>query len=234
MMLVIPDVLAAQDLADICSQITQASWHDGRETAGYAAMRQKNNLQLRSDDPVALAAGQTILRALSGNARFISFALPLKILPPMFNRYQGGGEYGLHIDNAIRVDPASGQRIRTDVSTTLFLNDPDDYDGGELIIHDTYGVERVKLPAGHAVVYPGTSLHRVSPVTRGHRLAAFFWTQSMVQDDTQRGLLFDLDNTIQGLAARADVADSHAETHADSIARLTGTYHNLIRMWAQT
>jgi len=226
MMLVIPDVLKAQELADIRSQIEQAPWHDGRETAGYAAARQKSNLQLRSNDPAAVAAGQTILRALSGNAHFISFALPLKILPPMFNRYQGGGEYGFHIDNAIRVDPSSGQRIRTDVSTTIFLNNPDDYDGGELIINDTYGVERVKLPAGHAVVYPGTSLHRVSPVTRGHRLASFFWTQSMVQDDAQRGLLFDLDSTIQRLAAQPE--------NADAISRLTGTYHNLIRMWAQT
>jgi len=226
MMLVIPDVLPVQDLAEIRRLIDAAQWHDGRETAGYAAVRQKSNLQLRVNDPAAVNAGQTILRALSGNARFISFALPLKILPPMFNRYQGGGEYGFHIDNAIRVDPASGQRIRTDVSTTIFLNDPDDYDGGELIINDTYGVERVKLPAGHAVVYPGTSLHRVSPVTRGHRLASFFWTQSMVADDAQRGLLFDLDSTIQRLAAQPE--------NADAISRLTGTYHNLIRMWAQT
>jgi len=226
MMLVIPDVLPAQTLTDIRHQIEQASWHDGRETAGYAAVRQKSNLQLRVDDPAAIAAGQAILHALSSNPRFISFALPLKILSPMFNRYQGGGEYGFHIDNAIRVDPNTGQRIRTDVSTTIFLNDPSDYDGGELIINDTYGVERVKLPAGHAVVYPGTSLHRVSPVTRGHRLASFFWTQSMVQDEAQRNLLFELDNSIQGLAALPD--------NADAISRLTGTYHNLIRMWAQT
>jgi len=227
MMLIIPDVLSAQQLAHVRSVIDSASWHDGRETAGYAAVRQKSNLQLHANDPACLGAGQTILHALSSNAHFISFVLPLKILPPMFNRYQDGGEYGFHIDNAIRVDPETGQRIRTDMSTTIFLNNPDDYDGGELIINDTYGVERVKLPAGHAVVYPGTSLHRVSPVTRGHRLASFFWTQSMVQDDTQRQLLFELDTTIQRLAAQP--------THdADAISRLTGTYHNLIRMWAQT
>jgi len=226
MMITIAEVLTAQELADIRGQIERAVWHDGRDTAGYAAVRQKSNRQLRADDPAALAAGQTILRALSANTRFISFALPLKILPPMFNRYQGGDQYGFHIDNAIRIDPGCGQRIRTDISTTIFLNDPGDYEGGELIVNDTYGVHSVKLPAGHAVVYPGTSLHRVSPVTRGQRLAAFFWTQSMVADPTQRSLLFDLDNTIQRLAAQSD--------HDEEIARLTGTYHNLIRMWAQT
>jgi PKHD-type hydroxylase len=144
----------------------------------------------------------------------------------MFNSYQGGEEYGFHIDNAIRVDPLTGDRIRTDISTTVFLNDPDEYDGGELIVNDTYGVEKLKLPAGHAVIYPGTSLHRVSPVTRGRRLASFFWTQSMVRDDAQRNILFDLDNTIQQLAMRPD--------NADAVTRLTGTYHNLIRQWADT
>lgn len=226
MMIVIPGVLNAQELAEIRGLLDRAQWHDGRETAGYAAVRQKSNLQLRVNDEAAIAAGQVILRALSGNPRFVSFALPLKILPPMFNRYQGGGEYGFHIDNAIRVDPLSGQRIRTDVSTTVFLNEPDEYEGGELIVNDTYGVERVKLPAGHAVVYPGASLHRVSPVTQGHRLASFFWTQSMVQDESQRNILYDLDNTIQRLAVKPD--------NADDIPRLTGTYHNLVRLWAQT
>ena len=225
MMLVIPDVLSAQDLSQVRSLINQASWHDGRETAGYTAVRQKSNEQLRVDDEAAIAAGKIILRALSGNPQFISFALPLRILPPMFNRYQGGGEYGFHIDNAVRLDPSTGERIRTDLSTTIFLNDPNDYEGGELIINDTYGVERIKLPAGHAVVYPGTSLHRVSSVTQGQRLGAFFWTQSMVPDDPQRNLLFELDNTIQQLATRPD--------NLDDVTRLTGTYHNLVRMWAQ-
>ena len=226
MMLVIPNVLSAQDLAQVRSLLDQAAWHDGKETAGYAAVRQKSNEQLRVDDEAAIAAGRIILRALSSNSQFISFALPLKILPPMFNRYQGGGEYGFHIDNAVRVDPTTGDRIRTDLSTTIFLNDPADYEGGELIINDTYGVERVKLPAGHAVVYPGNSLHRVSPVTSGQRLGAFFWTQSMVSDDAQRNVLFDLDNTIQQLAVRPD--------NMNDVTRLTGTYHNLVRMWAQT
>ncbi|SHF48439.1 PKHD-type hydroxylase [Lampropedia hyalina DSM 16112] len=226
MMLVIENVLNRQELEHMRTLLAQARWHDGRETAGYAAMRQKSNEQLRAQDEVAVRMGQVILHALSGNARFISFALPLKILSPMFNCYRGGGEYGFHIDNAIRVDPLSGQRVRTDVSTTVFLNDPQEYEGGELIINDTYGIERVKLPAGHAVVYPGSSLHRVSPVTSGQRVASFFWTQSMVQDDAQRAILFDLDQTIQQLAQKPD--------NAQDVTRLTGTYHNLIRQWAQT
>lgn len=226
MMLVIENVLNRQELEHMRTLLAQAQWHDGRETAGYAAVRQKSNEQLRAQDEVAVQMGQVILHALSGNARFISFALPLKILSPMFNCYRGGGEYGFHIDNAIRVDPLSGERVRTDVSTTVFLNDPQEYEGGELIINDTYGIERVKLPAGHAVVYPGSSLHRVSPVTSGQRVASFFWTQSMVQDDAQRAILFDLDQTIQQLAQRPD--------NAQDVTRLTGTYHNLIRQWAQT
>lgn len=226
MMLVIENVLNRQELEHMRTLLAQAQWHDGRETAGYAAVRQKSNEQLRAQDEVAVRMGQVILHALSGNARFISFALPLKILSPMFNCYRGGGEYGFHIDNAIRVDPLSGERVRTDVSTTVFLNDPQEYEGGELIINDTYGIERVKLPAGHAVVYPGSSLHRVSPVTSGQRVASFFWTQSMVQDDAQRAIMFDLDQTIQQLAQKPD--------NAQDVTRLTGTYHNLIRQWAQT
>ncbi|MFT3760468.1 Fe2+-dependent dioxygenase [Thauera sp.] len=226
MMLVIPDVLTPQEVAEMRSRLDQAHWHDGRETAGYVAVKQKSNEQLQVQDETAVELGRMILRALSTNSCFISFALPLKILPPMFNRYRSGGEYGFHIDNAIRVAPASGERIRTDISTTVFLNEPGEYEGGELIINDTYGVEKVKLPAGHAVVYPGTSLHRVSPVVRGQRLASFFWTQSMVQDDARRAILYDLDNSIQRLATRPD--------NADEVNRLTGTYHNLIRQWAQT
>ncbi len=225
MMLVIPDVLDATALAAMRARFAQARWRDGRETAGHAAVGQKRNEQLHVADPLAAELGERILDALSGNAAFISFALPLKILSPMFNRYRGGGEYGFHIDNAIRVDPLTGQRIRTDISTTVFLNDPDEYEGGELIINDTYGVEKVKLPAGHAVVYPGASLHRVSPVTRGERIASFFWTQSMVRDDARRGILHDLDTTIQALATRPQ--------NAAEVVRLTGTYHNLLRQWAQ-
>jgi len=226
MMIVIPDVLTTQDLATIRAKLDRAQWHDGRETAGHSAVGAKHNEQLRAQDESAIELGRLILRALSNNAKFVSFALPLKVLSPMFNSYQGGEEYGFHIDNAIRVDPLTGDRIRTDISTTVFLNDPDEYDGGELIVNDTYGVEKLKLPAGHAVIYPGTSLHRVSPVTRGRRLASFFWTQSMVRDDAQRNILFDLDNTIQQLAMRPD--------NADAVTRLTGTYHNLIRQWADT
>ena len=225
MMLVIPDALDPSALAEIRSLLAGAQWHDGRETAGYAAVRQKSNEQLRADDETAVRMGRLILRALSANPQFIAFALPLRILSPMFNCYRGGGEYGFHIDNAIRVDPVSGQQIRADVSTTIFLNDPQDYDGGELIINETHGVERIKLPAGHAVVYPGSSVHRVSPVTRGRRIASFFWTQSMVQDDTRRTILYELDATIQQLARRPG--------NEDEVTRLAGTYHNLIRQWAQ-
>lgn len=226
MVLVIEQLLPPQALAQLRALLAPAHWRDGRETAGYTAAACKTNQQLRIDDPAAVQAGQLVLRALSAHPRFTAFALPLKILPPMFNRYAGGGAYGFHIDNAIRTDAATGQRIRTDLSTTVFLSDPQDYDGGELIIEDTYGTQTLKLPAGHAVVYPGSSLHRVSPVTRGERLAAFFWTQSMVASDSQRALLFDLDNTIQRLAQRPD--------NAEDVTRLAGTYHNLLRHWAQT
>ncbi|MDO5290241.1 MAG: Fe2+-dependent dioxygenase [Pseudomonadota bacterium] len=226
MLLVIEQLLPPTALAQVRALLAPARWHDGRETAGYTAAALKSNEQLRADDPAALQAGQLVLGALAAHPRFISFALPLKILPPMFNRYAGGGAYGFHIDNAIRTDSASGQRIRTDLSTTVFLSDPQDYDGGELIIEDTYGQHPIKLPAGHAVVYPGTSVHRVSPVTRGQRLAAFFWTQSLVPHDSQRALLFDLDTTIQRLAQRPG--------NAEDVTRLSGTYHNLLRHWAQT
>ncbi|WP_028604445.1 Fe2+-dependent dioxygenase [Ottowia thiooxydans] len=226
MMLVIPDVLSHADLADIRSKLETASWQDGRETAGYAAIQQKSNEQLRATDPLAIQLGERILGALSCNPRFISFALPRKIFSPMFNRYQGGGEYGLHVDNSIRIDAVSGERIRTDISTTVFLNEPADYEGGELVVSDTYGVKQVKLPAGHAVVYPGSSLHRVTPVTRGRRLASFFWTESMVRDDARRSMLFELDNAIQALAHRAE--------NGQEVGQLTGVYHNLMRQWADS
>ncbi len=224
MLHVLPDLLPADTLAHLRKQLADARWQDGRQSAGYAAREQKSNQQLAVDDPLALDAGQIILDALSRHPGFISFALPLKILTPMFNRYRDGGEYGFHIDNALRIDPATGQRIRTDVSTTVFLCDPDEYEGGELVIQGTYGMETIKLPAGSAVLYPADSLHRVSPVTRGERIAAFFWTQSMVQDDSLRSLLFDLDQTIQRLALRPE--------NAEEVTRLTGTYHNLVRRHA--
>ena len=225
-MLVIPDVLRKQELEEIRNLLKQTQWRSTPDISGHTAALPKNNDHLLNKDERSVAAGKIILRALSANARFISFALPLKILSPIFNSYRSGSDDGLHVDNSIRMDPLSGQRIRTDISTTVFLNDPDEYVGGELIISDTYAVERIKLPPGHAVVYPGSSLHRTSPVMRGARLASFLWTQSMVQDDTQRTLLFNLDNTIQRLATRPE--------NADDVARLTGTYHNLIRQWAQT
>lgn len=226
MILVIPDVLGPRELADMRAALAGAPWHDGRETAGYAAVGVKSNEQLRVHDETAVRMGQAIAQALSAHPLFVSFALPQKILSPMFNRYRSGGEYGFHIDNAIRVDPFSGARVRTDVSTTVFLSEPDEYDGGELVIDGTYGVETVKLPAGHAVVYPGTSLHRVNPITRGERIGSFLWTQSMVRDDGRRAILFELDVVIQQLALRPE--------NAAEVTRLTGTYHNLIRQWAQT
>ncbi len=225
MMLTLPDALDAALLGQMRGMLDEAQWHDGRETAGPIAEQRKRNEQLRVNDKHAVELGRHILQALSRNPRFISFALPARMLSPMFNRYQGGGTYGFHIDNALRVDPLSGERIRTDLSITVFLNEPDEYEGGELIVQDTYGEHGVKLPAGHVVVYPGTSLHRVQPVTRGQRLASFFWIQSLVRDDAQRALLFELDNNIQRLGTRPE--------NAEEVLRLSGVYHNLIRFWAQ-
>ncbi|AHG66011.1 Fe2+-dependent dioxygenase [Advenella mimigardefordensis] len=225
MLVTIPDVLSADTVMQWREQLEQGRWVDGRGTAGYLAATQKKNLQLSDADPLAASMGNAILEILSQNTRFISANLPLKILSPMFNAYAGEQEYGFHIDNALRVDPQTGERIRADVSSTLFLSGPDEYEGGELVIQDTYGEQRVKLPAGHMVVYPSTSLHRVTPVTRGKRMAAILWTQSMVRDDAQRALLFDMDNTIQQLAAELG---EHS-----SVLALSGIYHNLVRRWAE-
>lgn len=225
MLVTIPDVLSADTVMQWREQLEQGRWVDGRGTAGYLAATQKKNLQLSDADPLAASMGNAILEILSQNTRFISASLPLKILSPMFNAYAGEQEYGFHIDNALRVDPQTGERIRADVSSTLFLSGPDEYEGGELVIQDTYGEQRVKLPAGHMVVYPSTSLHRVTPVTRGKRMAAILWTQSMVRDDAQRALLFDMDNTIQQLAAELG---EHS-----SVLALSGIYHNLVRRWAE-
>lgn len=224
MLVNIPDLLSTDTVMQLRQRLDQGQWVDGRSTSGYIAASQKKNLQLAETDPQAVSAGNHILDMLSQNARFISATLPLKILSPMFNAYAGDQEYGFHIDNAIRVDPQTGERIRADVSATLFLSDPDEYEGGELIIQDTYGEQRVKMPAGHMVVYPSTSLHRVTPVTRGRRIAAVLWIQSMVRDDAQRALLFEMDNTIQQVAT---ALGDHS-----SVMSLTGIYHNLVRRWA--
>jgi len=226
MLIVIPHVLNAQQVKECRRVLEQSSWEDGRATAGYLAQQSKSNLQLPIEHPDARRLGDFVMRILSGNESFIAAALPLHILPPRFNRYEGGGQYGNHVDNAIFTIPGTTQRLRTDVSTTLFLSEPDEYEGGELIIEDVYGVQAVKLPAGHMVVYPGSSLHRVQPVTAGTRYASFFWTQSLVRQTHQRRMLWELDQSIQTLA--------RSGAPQDQLSRLTGIYHNLIREWSET
>jgi PKHD-type hydroxylase len=225
MLITIPEVLSADQVAHCRAQLDGADWTDGRVSAGYQGRRVKDNSQLPEHSPVARDLGDLVLAALERNALFISAALPAQVYPPMFNRYQAGQHFGAHIDNAVRLLPGSGRKIRTDVSATLFLADPDEYDGGELLIEDTYGTQSVKLPAGHMVVYPSTSLHKVEAVTRGARVASFFWVQSMIRDDAQRTLLFDMDTAIQRL--------NQTQADEDAIVRLTGGYHNLLRMWAE-
>ncbi len=224
MLLHIPNVLNAEELKSIQKILHEANWVDGKVTAGTQSEQVKNNLQLSEDSEVAESARKIVLKALSRNALFFSAGLPKKIYPPLFNQYRGGMNFGNHIDNAVRTHAATGNHVRTDVSSTLFLSEPDSYEGGELVVEDTYGQQMVKLPAGDMVVYPGTSLHHVRPVTQGARIASFFWTQSMIRDDAQRTLLFDMDAAISTLR----------QQHGDSAAvvRLTGNYHNLIRMWA--
>lgn len=226
MLLSIPGVISTEVAKQVRERLESATWLDGRTTAGHVAAAQKRNAQLDVSDPLAAQIGEVILSELAGHPTFISATLPLHILPPMLNRYASQDTYGDHIDNSIRFIASTQERMRADISATLFLSEPDDYDGGGLIINDTYGTHEVKLPAGHLVVYPGTSLHRVEPVTRGVRYAAFFWVQSMVRDDGQRTLLFELDSTIQSLTAKA--------CGQDEIVRLTGVYHNLVRRWADT
>ncbi|WP_442597403.1 Fe2+-dependent dioxygenase [Parapusillimonas sp. JC17] len=226
MMIRIPNVLSAEQLRKCRHALEHADWTDGRATAGHVAARAKQNLQLPLDHPVAQQVGELILQQLSQNQTFIAAALPLRVLPPRFNRYEGGGTYGNHIDNAIFGVPGTAQRVRSDISSTLFFSEPDEYEGGELIVEDSYGSHRVKLPAGHMVIYPGSSLHRVTPVTQGTRLASFFWTQSLIREDHRRAMLWELDNSIQSL--------SSAATDHESISRLTGVYHNLIREWSNT
>ncbi|MCG4452011.1 Fe2+-dependent dioxygenase [Pseudomonas sp. MMS21-TM103] len=225
MMVRIPQVLSPAQVAECRQLLQQAQWVDGKETAGFQSAMAKDNLQLPQDSPEARAMGELILAALERNPLFIAAALPSKVFPPLFNCYQGGQSFGLHVDNAVREDRASGLKVRTDLSATLFFTNPDEYDGGELLVEDTYGAHSVKLPAGDLILYPATSLHRVNPVTRGARVCSFFWLQSMVRDDGQRSLLFDLDSSIQQLNRELGAG------HASSV-QLTGVYHNLLRRWA--
>ena len=225
MLLAIPEVLTSEQVAQARQILQAADWVDGRVTAGHQSSRTKDNMQLPENSPAARQLGEMILNALGQNALFVSAALPAKVFPPLFNRYQGGQSFGTHVDNAIRQVTGTGHRIRTDLSATLFFSQPDEYDGGELVVEDTYGLHKVKLPAGHLILYPATSLHHVTPVTRGARISSFFWIQSMVRDDSERTLLFDLDVAIQKLNSE----------HRDNPAtvQLTGVYHNLLRRWAE-
>lgn len=225
MLLHLPDVLPLELATEIRQQLDRAAWTDGRATAGHQAGRVKDNLQLPENHPVARESGDRIVAALERNPLFMSAALPLRVFPPLFNRYLGGHRFGSHVDNAIRQIGGTPHRIRTDLSATVFLSEPGEYDGGELVIEDTYGVHSVKLACGHMVLYPATSLHHVEPVTRGARVAAFFWIQSMVRDDGERTLLFDLDTAIQRISR--DNPD-----HLSAL-QLTGVYHNLLRRWAE-
>jgi PKHD-type hydroxylase len=224
MLLPIPDLLTAEQVTRSRQLLAEAEWVDGRVTAGHQSARTKDNLQLPEGSAAARELGEMVLSALGQNPLFISAALPLHVFPPLFNRYSGGQSFGTHVDNAIRQVTGTGHRIRTDLSATLFLANPDEYDGGELMVEDTYGSHGVKLPAGHLILYPATSLHHVRPVTRGARLASFFWIQSMVRDDGRRTLLFDLDTAIQRL--------NFDNREHPSVVQLTGVYHNLMRQWA--
>jgi PKHD-type hydroxylase len=224
MLLHIPEILGAEQLAECRAALAAADWVDGRVTAGHHSERVKRNRPLPERHPVARRLGEMILAVLDHNPLFLSAALPLKIVPPLFNRYEAGETYGNHVDGAIRSIPGTPLRVRTDLSATVFICAPEDYDGGELVVDDTFGAHRVKLPAGSMILYPGSSLHRVEPVTRGVRLAAFFWIESMVRDDGRRRLLFDLDRSVQEIAG--------AMPDSPAVAQLYNLYHNLLRQWA--
>ncbi len=225
MLIAVPDVLDPGEVTRVRALIDAAEWIDGNATSGPQSALAKRNEQLPEDSAAAREAGGIILDALGRSALFVAAALPLKVFPPLFNRYAGGQDFGLHVDNAIRIKRGSDFRIRSDMSATLFLADPETYDGGELVIEDQFGQQSVKLPTGHMVVYPASSLHRVAPVTRGVRVASFFWLQSMVRDDGARRILFDLDQGVQAVAAAQGQGDP-------ATVRLTGVYHNLLRRWA--
>lgn len=225
MLLNIPNILTPEQVAGARKILEAAEWVDGKVTAGYQSARTKDNQQIPEGHPAARQVGEMILKALGQHPLFLSAALPLQVFPPLFNRYSGGQSFGTHVDNAIRQVPGTPHRLRTDLSATLFFAAPEEYDGGELCVEDAYGVKSVKLPPGHMVLYPATSLHHVKPVTRGARLCSFFWMQSMVRDDGRRSILFDLDLSIQRLS----------RDHPDhpSAVQLTGVYHNLLRQWAE-
>ena len=225
MMLHIPGVLAPVQVKAMRAQLEAAAWIDGRASVGSQGAQVKRNRQLAEGSPLALELGQMVSAALTANPLFFSSVLPLRILPPFFNGYAGGEHYGAHVDGAIR-SQRNGPPVRTDVSCTVFLSDPEDYEGGELTVIDSYGTHEVKLPAGDAIVYPATSIHQVQPVTSGERVASFLWVQSMVRDDWQRAMLYELDTNIQALRAK----------HGDGpeLVGLTGHYHNLLRQWAET
>jgi PKHD-type hydroxylase len=225
MLLQIPNVLSPAQVRECRARLESAEWVDGKVTAGHQSSRTKDNAQIPEGHPVARQVGEVILQQLQRHPLFVSAALPLRVFPPLFNRYSGGQAFGNHVDNAVRQSATTGLRIRTDLSATLFFAGPEEYDGGELVVEDTYGVHRVKLPAGAMVLYPSTSLHHVTPVTRGARLCSFFWLQSLVRDDGARTLLFDMDRAIQRINQEAP--------HHPSVLELTGVYHNLLRRWAE-
>ncbi|MCU1729459.1 Fe2+-dependent dioxygenase [Pseudomonas sp. 7P_10.2_Bac1] len=224
MLIEIASVFSPAEVNEMRTRLLAEPWVDGKVTAGQRSARDKFNRQLDEDSGLGLELGQRILTRLSDNALFMSAALPKRIYPPLFNRYSGGEAFGFHIDNAIRGIKGIRERVRTDLSATLFLADPDTYDGGELVIRDTFGERSVKLPAGHLVLYPGTSVHKVNPVTRGERVAAFFWIESLVREDSQRSLLLDMDVAIQRLNAQ--------QADDESLLQLSGVYHNLLRRWS--
>jgi PKHD-type hydroxylase len=225
MLLQVPEVLSAEQVARFRARLEAAQWVDGNVTSGHQSAQAKYNEQVKEDSAEARELGEAVLAALGRSQLFFSAALPKQVFPPLFNRYRQGMTFGSHVDSAIRTHAASRTRIRTDLSATLFLSAPEDYDGGELVVEDTYGTHQVKLPAGHMILYPATSLHKVNPVTRGARIASFFWIQSMVRDDAQRTLLFDLDMAIVRL--------TRERPDDPALVSLVGVYHNLLRMWTE-
>ena len=225
MMIQVPEVLSGAQLSEVRRLIDGAEWVDGNATSGAQAALAKRNRQLAEDSPAAKRAGEIVLDALGRKPLFMAAALPARVWPPLFNRYAGGEQFAIHVDNAVRLQRGGIERLRSDLSATLFLSDPDTYEGGELTVEDTYGAHSVKLAAGDLILYPASSLHHVTPVTSGERVASFFWVQSMVRDEAQRRVLFDLDLAVQRLAG--ELGQGHA-----SVVALTGTYHNLLRMWA--
>lgn len=226
MLVHVPDVLDASQVVAMRAKLEAADWTDGRETVGPQGARVKRNRQLPEHSPLRRELGAEVSRALAANSLYHAATLPQRTLPPRFNRYEGGGEYGFHVDGSVMALADASTQLRTDIACTLYINEPDSYDGGELIVSDTYGEHEVKLPAGDLIVYPASSLHRVAPVTRGNRLAAFFWVQSLIRDDTQRRMLFELDASIRTLSIE--------NASSAAVLQLSGIYHNLLRMWAET